>query len=107
MQKELQNLPELAAQIKRLEGALGTLNERAKAGGQQEIVDYKLEKATGTAKSKYGVNQTTFALKVAFRQPDGSYLWRSLEMKTGQDPNLTRIQLAKDFADNVEKSLKK
>ncbi len=107
MQKELQNLPELAAQIKRLEGALGTLNERAKAGGQQEIVDYKLEKATGTAKSKYGVNQTTFALKVAFRQPDGSYLWRSLEMKTGQDPNLTRIQLAKDFADNVEKSLKR
>jgi dsRNA-specific ribonuclease len=100
-QDEAKNQPELARQITRLEGALTLLNQRAQRENRQMIVDYKIQKVTGTAKSKYGATQTTFSIEVAFKQPDGKLLWKSLKVKTGRDPNLTRIELAKEFSDEI------
>jgi hypothetical protein len=104
LQREIQTQPELARQIQRLEAALVLLNQRAQQNNQLQIVDYKIQKLTGTAKSKYGANLHSFSIEAAFKQPDGRLLWKSLGVKTGRDPNLIRIELAKEFADNVNRN---
>lgn len=98
--KMLEFTPELAKQRERAKQAILFLNQQAMAQGRVLIYDF-MEKKVSAENPKVKGPYFTYSLEVAYRQPDGSLSWRSIESESGPDPNNVKIKLFEKFADNL------
>jgi len=89
--------PEFNRQYERLEKAIEKLKADAAARGKYKIVQFEL-KQTEARGTREGVVYT-WAIRVAFEVSKDRIEWRTLLSRSGNDPETTKIELMKSFAD--------
>lgn len=89
---------EFDRQYKRVEAAVAKLNEQATAGGIVRIERFKITNVE--SRRVRGGSRYTFAIDIAYDSGQGRLVWRSVHQLTGDNPDQTKIDLMKTFADN-------
>jgi len=90
--------PEFEKQYRRVEAAIVRLSQQAQAAGKTRVDRFKITRID--AQRVQGGYRYTFSIDVAYDSGQGRLTWRSAHQLTGSNPDQTKIDLMKTFADN-------
>lgn len=92
---------EFDKQWRRVEAAINNTNEQARRQGKAQIKEFKIH-PLGSHRTQGQGGSTmryTYAIQVAYNEPDGRLTWKNIHQLTGDDSEKTKILLMKGFAD--------
>lgn len=97
LERQRSNNPEFEKQYKRVESVIKQMNEAAQKANKAKIIEFKIK----SIESRQGANgkRFTFSIEVAFQGSDGKLNWRTIEQETGDNQDITKIQVMKKLAD--------